>query len=221
MLFVQNHIQQSFPILQGTDKIGFALQLMDDYDVLHLPVEQDNTYVGLVAKEDLLDEEEDNRVIVLQHKFLPHFVSSKDLALQAIEKMAAKQLSLIAVVSDSSEVLGVITQQTALSIAQQILGLQNNHHAIIMVEAEPRQFSFGEINRLVETNNATITQLNTITNKDTGIVTILLQLNTPEVSDVVSTLQRYEYNVVYYKGEEAYANEIKENYNHLMAYLNI
>lgn len=221
MLFIQNHIQQNFPLIQGTDKIAFALQLMSDYDVQHLPVTQEDNYVGLVAKDDLLDEDEDHKVIVLQHKFLPYAVQATDLALQAIQKMATYQLSVIAVITNNNEVLGVITQQAALHIAQQNLGLHNNNNGIIVVQTEPRQYSFGEINRLVETNNANIVQLNTLINQETGENTILLRLNTPEISDIVSTLQRYEYNVIFYQGEEAYANEIKENYNHLMAYLNI
>lgn len=221
MLFVHNHIQQSFPVLQGDDKIAFALQLMSDYDVQHLPVIQDDNFVGLVAKEDLLDEDEAYRIIVLQHKFLPYSVNTNQFIYAALQKIATHNLSIIAVINETNEVLGVITQATALQIAQQLLGLPQANNGIIIIQAEPRQFSFGEINRLVETNNTTITQLNTITHPETGVVTIVLRLNAPEISDVVSTLQRYEYNVVYYQGEESYANEIKDNYNHLMAYLNI
>lgn len=221
MLFASNYIQHSFPLIQGSDKIAFALQLMNDYDVQHLPVIQDDHFVGLVSKDDLLDADETYQVIVLQQKFLVVSVLSTDLVLQVLQKMATHQLTILAVINKNNEVEGVITQTVALQIAQEILGLQATNNGIIIVEAEPRQFSFGELNRLVETNNATITQLNTVTHQETGIVTIVLRLNTPEVSDVVSTLQRYEYNVIYFAGEEAYANEIKENYNHLMAYLSI
>jgi hypothetical protein len=41
------------------------------------------------------------------------------------------------------------------------------------------------------------------------------------VSDLISTFQRYEYNVKYYFGEELYENELKTNYDNLMNYLNI
>jgi len=42
-----------------------------------------------------------------------------------------------------------------------------------------------------------------------------------EISAIVATFQRYEYVVRYYFGEEQYANELKDNYNHLLAYLNV
>lgn len=93
--------------------------------------------------------------------------------------------------------------------------------AVIVLETDKRNFSFGELSRLVETNDAYITQLNTYTESSTGLVIITLKINKMEVSDVVATFQRYEYVVRYYFGEEEYANELKENYRHLISYLNM
>jgi hypothetical protein len=42
-----------------------------------------------------------------------------------------------------------------------------------------------------------------------------------EISDIVATLQRYEYPIRYYFGEEEYENELRENYELLMTYLKI
>ena len=50
---------------------------------------------------------------------------------------------------------------------------------------------------------------------------VTLKVNKIEVSDLIATFQRYEYNVKNYWGEEQYVSELKLNYDHLMAYLNI
>ena len=55
-MIVSQLLNTSFPSLNISDKPSFALQLMDDYDVLHLPVLSEEKYVGLVSKEDLLAE---------------------------------------------------------------------------------------------------------------------------------------------------------------------
>jgi hypothetical protein len=73
----------------------------------------------------------------------------------------------------------------------------------------------------VETNDAYITQLNTYPENDSGQIIVTIKINKVEVSDIVATFQRYDYSVRYYFGEEQYANELKENYNHLLAYLNM
>ena len=92
---------------------------------------------------------------------------------------------------------------------------------VIVLEMDKRHFSFGEISRLVETNDAYITQLNTYQEPDSGLFIVTIRINKAEISDIVATFQRYEYAVRYYFGDEQYANELKSNYDHLLNYLNI
>ena len=90
-----------------------------------------------------------------------------------------------------------------------------------MLEMETKQYSFNEISKLVETNDAQITQLNTSVDTETGIMQVTIRINKPEVSDIVASFQRHEYNVKYYFGEELYTNELRSNYDNLMNYLKI
>ena len=92
---------------------------------------------------------------------------------------------------------------------------------VIILEMDRRNFSFGELSRLVETNDAYVTQLNTSVEASTGILHATIKVNKIEISDIVATFQRFDYNVKYYFGEEQYANELEDNFNHLMKYLNI
>ena len=48
---------------------------------------------------------------------------------------------------------------------------------------------------------------------------VTIRINKLEVSDIISTFQRYEYNVKYYFGEEMYENELRTNYDNLMNFL--
>ena len=92
---------------------------------------------------------------------------------------------------------------------------------VIVLEMEQRNFSFAEISKLVETNDAQITQLNTHWDTSTNAFFVTIKINKFEISDIVATFQRYEYVVKYYFGEELYENELRDNYDHLMNYLNI
>ena len=97
----------------------------------------------------------------------------------------------------------------------------NEAGGIIVLEMEKVSFSFTEISKLVETNDAQIIQLNTYSDASSGNFYITLRINKAEISDIVATFQRYEYQVKYYFGEELYENELRNNYDHLMNYLNI
>jgi acetoin utilization protein AcuB len=63
--------------------------------------------------------------------------------------------------------------------------------------------------------------LNSYTDSQSGSFYVVMRINKLEISDIVATFQRYEYQVKYYFGEELYENELRSNYDHLMNYLNI
>ncbi|WP_026768713.1 CBS domain-containing protein [Asinibacterium sp. OR53] len=213
-------IHTGFPAINLFDRVALALQLMEDYDVLHLPVLSEEKFIGLVTKDDLFDADEDALVASLEHSLVKVSVKTEEHFLVAVKQAAAHQLSLVPVVNEQSELAGVIPAKDLLQHLSHFLG-NDEPGGVIVLETDKRHFSFGEISRLVETNDAYITQLNTYAEADTGLVVVTIKINKIEVSDIVATFQRYEYIVRYYFGKEQYANELKENYNHLIAYLNI
>jgi CBS domain-containing protein len=193
---------------------------MEDYDVQHLPVLAEEKYVGLVAKSDLLDLSEEQAIGSESSYILPYSIKGEEHFLTALKLAAEKEISLVPVINDQSELLGVISIAELLYRLSNFLG-NNEPGGMIVLEISKRNFSFGEISRLVETNDALITQCNTFTEPETGLVIITLKINKIEISAIVATFQRYEYIVRYYFGEEQYSNELKDNYNHLLAYLNV
>jgi formyltetrahydrofolate hydrolase len=97
----------------------------------------------------------------------------------------------------------------------------NEPGGIIVLEMEQRNFSFSEISKLIETNDAQITQLNTHWDNNSSTFFVTIKVSKFEISDIIATFQRYEYQVKYYFGEEMFENELRSNYDHLMNYLNI
>lgn len=213
-------IHTSFPVLHLHDKVAFALQLMDDYDVLNLPVVSEDKFVGLVYKTDLLDADETIAIAALQEQFIVKFVKESEHFFAIIKLIAEHSLNLVVIVNDLMEVIGSVSATEVLFAINHFIG-NEEPGGIIVLEMDRRNYSFGEISRLVETNDAYITQLNTSVEPTTGLILATIKMNKIEISDIVATFQRYDYIIKYYFGEEQYANEIKDNYNHLMAYLNM
>ncbi len=213
-------LQQTFPSLHLTDKVAFALQLMEDNDVQHLPIINEEKLIGIIAKDDLLDENEYTILVNLEEHFIKASIKKDEFILAALKLITENELSILPVISDSDELLGSISITILLQQVSKYLGT-DEPGGIIVLEIERRNFSFGEISRLVETNDAYITQLNTYNEAETGLVIVSVKVNKIEISDILATFQRYDYVVRYYFGEEQFANELKENYNHLMTYLNL
>ena len=192
---------------------------MDDYDVQHLPVLSEEKYIGLISKDDAFDADGNNLITTLEFQLIKASVKAEQHFLQALKLSSEMQLSIVPVINDQQELMGVISAVDLMKAVSKFVGI-DEPGALIVVEIDKRNFSFGEISRLVETNDAYITQLNTFTEPETGLVMVTIKINKQEVSDIVATFQRYDYHIRYYFGEEQYANEMKENYQNLLSYLN-
>jgi len=146
-------------------------------------------------------------------------VQANDHFLKAIQVAVQNKLSVVPVI-ENDQILGMVTYNDLLKNASNFMSL-NDPGALIVLEMEGKAYSFSEINKIIESNDAQITQLNSYTDPETGIIQVTIRINKLEVSDIISTFQRYEYNVKYYFGEEMYENELRTNYDNLMHFLNI
>jgi acetoin utilization protein AcuB len=219
-MLVNQLIANHYPTVEPDDKVSLALQLMDDFDILHLPVVDNNKYLGLICKDDLLDVEDSGLLQFLMHDLITKSVKQTEHFLSALKLASLNSLSLVPVVNNEMEWVGAVTSQELLKAATIYTGAEDPG-AVIVLEMERKSYSFGEISRLVETNDAHITQFNTYSEPETGLLIVNIKLNKLEVSDIISTFQRYEYSIRYFIGEEHYENELQYNYDHLMSYLRV
>ena len=84
-MLVSQIIETGFPILSLSDKAGFALQLMEDYDLQHLPIITEDKFAGLISKEDLSDVSEHVSVATLQSSFIKASVLPEEHLLSALK----------------------------------------------------------------------------------------------------------------------------------------
>ena len=212
-------ISNSIPYLHKGDKVYQALQLMNDYHVAHLPIVDEERYLGIVSEEQLLHSDDQNILDQLAISDGGTSVQANDHFLKAIQVAVQNKLSVVPVI-ENEQILGIVTYNDLLKNASSFMSL-NDPGALVVLEMEGKAYSFSEINKIIESNDAQITQLNSYTDPETGIVQVTIRINKLEVSDIISTFQRYEYNVKYYFGEEMYENELRTNYDNLMHFLNI
>jgi CBS domain-containing protein len=213
-------ITHHYPTVEPDDKISLALQLIDDFDIHHIAIVENNKYLGIISKDDLLDADENTQVKAAMNAMLQKSVKSSEHFLSALRLAAQNGLSIVPVINNDLEWVGAIPAADLLKASSQFLGAEEPG-AVIVLEMERKSYSFGEISRLVETNDAYITQFNTQFENETGLLIVTIKINKAEVSDILSTFQRYEYSVRYFIGEEHYENELRNNYDHLMSYLRI
>jgi acetoin utilization protein AcuB len=218
-MLTRDLITNSIPYLHPDDTVSHSLQLMQDNNVDHLPVVDDNKFLGIVSEEQLSIADDNDNLKDLRIPDSTIFVQANDHFLKAIQLAVVNKISFVPVIEDE-QILGIVTYRDLLRNASDFLSL-HEPGGLIVLEMEGKDYSFSEISKIVESNDAQITQLNTYTDTETGIMQVTIKVTKIEISDIVSTFQRYEYNVKYYFGEELYTNELKDNFDNLMHYLKI
>ena len=214
-------ISVAIPSLDPGDTVTRALELMSDFHIAHLAVAQDDKFFGLLGEDDLLNLFEDQIMVSdLENSFSKIAVHADSYFIEALQRINEFNLTIVPVIDKESQYLGSIAANDLLKEMGRFVGV-NEPGGIIVLEMEKVNFSFSEISKLIETNDAHLTQLNSWLDKTGGLFYITLKINKFEIADIVATFQRYDYHVKYYFGEELFQNELRDNYDHLMNYLNI
>jgi CBS domain-containing protein len=214
-------ISVTLPALHPDDTVAKAQDLMTDFHIAHLPVVAHDKLVGLLSEDTLLNAPDDEMPISqLQPAFSKIAVRAGTHFIEAVQFVNEFNLTAIPVIEGDAEYIGAITATDLLKQVGKIMGA-GDPGGVIVLEMDRVSFSFSEISKLVETNDAQITQLNTYFDAQSSVFYITLKINRLEISDIIATFQRYDYKIKYYFGEELYENELRSNYDHLMNYLSI
>jgi len=219
-MLISEIIQSSLPVLHYDDTVEEATDILQQNNVQHLPVLNNDKYEGLISMDELLEAEDDDVLSSLSDKFINISVINDQHFLTALKLTTESNITVLPVLSANKEYLGMITENILLHTLSGFLNT-DVPGGIFVLEMPRQKFSIGELCRLVETNDAFITQINTYTEHISGLLIVTFKINKTEVSDILATLQRYDYTVCHYFGEELYENDLKENFDNLMAYLNV
>lgn len=220
MTYCSQLLETSVITVDLHDTVTHAMEMMDEAKLEHIPVLDGLQYLGMVAFDVLEDTDPQSEVISIQHRFIKPMVRTGDHFLQALRVRSKFYIDQVPVVNEKNEWEGVIGTVQMLDQISLLSGVSTSG-SMIVLEMPAHDYAPGEINRLVESNDAMIMQLNSIQDQHTGMMQVVLRINKEEVSDVVATFQRHEYNVLYYYGDESYDNSLQKNLDHLMNYLNL
>jgi acetoin utilization protein AcuB len=212
---------QTLPYLHLSDKVYQALELMNENHVEHLPIVDGEKYVGVISEDDLSQAENEHSTLEeFKQSISNPSVKDDEHVLKAIQVAVQNGLTVVPIVGEENDLVGVVTYADLLKYSSEFMSL-NEPGGLIVLEMESKDYSFNEISRLIESNEAQIKQLNTNVDAETGLMEVTIKINKTEISDIVASFQRHEYNVKYYFGDEFFENELRTNYDNLMNYLKI
>lgn len=212
-------ISPDFPTVSCTQTVADLQTILMRHQYSAIPLLCDDTLSGLISAEDIKSLTPEILLTQVPVKQLSapgntHFLTSMKI-------MMLTKTDVLPVISEKGLYVGAVTNASLLQALGIFMGVEQSDGAIISLQMTKTAYSFTELARLVESNDANITQLNSYLDNASDRFIVTIRIDKKEVSDIISTLQRYEYHVVYFWGDEMYQNELKRNYDSLMNYLSI
>jgi acetoin utilization protein AcuB len=220
-MIAREFISSLVPPIKLSDTGEKALGWMSDFHVRHLPVVSNGFYIGVISEDDILDFSNpeatiDEHPISKQHTSVNEYEHIYEIIKIAVQF----QLSVIPVVDDNEHLLGVITLEALLSHFAQSTSL-TEPGSILVLEISRRNYSLAEIARLAEYEQATILSSSILSRPDSMNLEVTLKFNSREISRLVATYERFNYQVKASYQESDYIDDLQERYDGLMNYLNV
>lgn len=221
MLVAKDLIDTDIPALKPTDTGLTALNWMDEYKVSHLPIVDGKICVGLISDIEVLDHDQpEEKLITLASSFIKPFITEGDHIYEVIKQISQLKLSIIPVVNQDEEYLGVITLH---DLAQKLSAMAsiNEPGGIIVLEVNVNDYSLASIAQIVESNDAKILSSNITSIEDSTKIEVTLKINLTDLTRVLQTFNRYNYNVKASIHSSQFIDDVKQRYNMLMNYINM
>jgi CBS domain-containing protein len=215
-------ISDVVPALRTSDTGLQALSWMDIFRISHLPIVNNQEFLGLISDQDIYDLNMADEAIG-NHKlslFSP-FVYQHQHIFDAIELISRLKLSIIPVLDDDKKYLGLITQNDLLHQVAELSALKNPG-SIIELELNINDYSLAEIARIVEGNDAKILGLYISSPEDSMKMNLTIKLNTSDVTSILQTFNRFNYNIKgSYQQHDDMESLLHNRYELFMKYLSI
>ncbi len=204
-----------------SDTGSLALAWMDEYKVCHLPIVNNETYLGLISEEDIytsnaFDEPLGTHKLTLSDPY----VSENQHIFEVIKLATTLKLTLIPVLDLKKNYIGSITLHKLVEKFSEIISI-GNPGAIIILEINANDYTLSEISQIVESNDTKILSLYIISHPDSPQIDVTLKLNRMDISALLQTFNRYNYNVKAIFTEQEINDDLQDRYESLMKYLSI
>lgn len=220
-MLAKDLVSNALPPLKTSDSGSKALTWMNEFHVTHLPIVNDQQFLGLISEEDILDWN-DAESSIGSHRlslFRP-FVYEDDHIYDVIKVAASLKLSLIPVIDREEEYIGIIPLENLIKYFAEMSGIKEPG-GIIILELNAHDYSLSEIARIVESNEAAILSLYIAPQSDSTKIDVTIKLNKLDLKHIIATFERFNYQVKASYQESAYNDDLKDNLDSLMNYLNI
>jgi acetoin utilization protein AcuB len=215
-------ISEVIPSLKTSDLGQTALNWMEIFRISHLPIVNNQEFLGLISDTDIYDMNQPNEPIG-NHTLTLYkpYVTTEQHIYEVIGLASRLKLTVIPVLDSKNNYKGVITSN---DLIRHIAGISSMDQpgGIIVLELIDRDYSLSQIAQIVESNNVKVLSMYITSSPASTKLEVTLKVNTGDLVSVIRTFERYNYEVkTWVTDNDSMDRFYSERFDSLMKYLNI
>jgi CBS domain-containing protein len=215
-------ISEIIPSLKTSDTGQTALNWMEIFRISHLPIVNNQDFLGLISDTDIYDmNQPDEPIGNHELTLLKPFVNDNQHLFEVIGLAARLKLSVVPVLDNNNHYKGVITTS---DLVRHIAGISSMDQpgGIIVLELIERDYSLSQIAQIVESNNTKVLSMYITSPAESTRLEVTLKVNTTDLLALIKTFERYNYDVkTWVTTNDSIDRFYSERFDLLMKYLNI
>jgi acetoin utilization protein AcuB len=215
-------ISEVIPSLKTSDLGQTALNWMEIFKISHLPIVNNQEFLGLISDTDIYDMNQPNEPIG-NHALTLYkpYVTVDQHIFEVIGLASRLKLSVVPVLDSKNNYKGVIT---STDLIRHLAGISSMDQpgGIIVIEVVDRDYSLSQIAQIIESNNVKILSMYITSSPGSTQLEVTLKVNTGDLASVIRTFERYNYEVkTWVTDNDSMDRFYSERFDLLMKYLNI
>ena len=215
-------ISDVVPSLKTSDTGLRALNWMEIFRISHLPIVNNKEFLGLISDTDIYDlNMADEPIGNHRLSLFSPYVSNDTHIYGVIEIVSRLKLTVVPVLDSKKRYLGLITLNDLLAYFADLTATKNPG-GIIVLELHENDYSLSQIAQIVEGNDAKILSVYIMSQDESMEMEVTLKINRTDLSPILQTFERYNYNVkASYMEDEELDNFYNNRFESFMKYLDI
>ncbi|MBK0384434.1 CBS domain-containing protein [Pedobacter sp. SD-b] len=212
-------ISYAIPELKTSDTVQKVFDRMAEFKISHLPIVDQQQFLGLLSEDDLIEVDDENtQVGALNLSLINPYILQSQHIYDAIRVFAELKISVLPVLDNKMNYLGVIAINTMVEYMAKITSV-SHPGGIILLEIGNKDNSLAHIAQIVESENAQILSSYTDLLPDSTRMVVTMKVNKTEISQIVAALLRYDYTILATYNSSIQNDSNADRFDALMNYL--
>ncbi|TSD67569.1 CBS domain-containing protein [Inquilinus sp. KBS0705] len=214
-------ISDAIPPVHTSDTIQKVFDRMAEFRVRHLPIVNEEQFLGLLSDDDLIQEPDYQAQIgSLALSLVNPYVLEEQHIYDVIRLFHEQQLSVVPVLNAKKDYQGLISINTMNEYFAKLTSV-SQPGGIIVLEINNKNNSLAHMSQIVESDNAQVLSSYTRTFPDSTRMEVTLKVNKQDISNIIATFLRYEYDVKATFNYTDHNDNSMDRFDSFMNYLNL